>query len=188
MYQGAKAFDVLVLNGDGRPLSIVPLSLRSWQEVVPMLLKNRVYRVASYDRVIHSQRMRFQLPSVVALRRFYPRDKSPPFTRYNILLRDGFTCQYCNKTLSVEMLTLDHVIPCSRGGKSTWENVVTACGECNQRKRDLSLKNSGMTLLRYPIAPTCFRLDRAKRFYPPGFLHNTWLDYLYWDSPLETED
>jgi 5-methylcytosine-specific restriction endonuclease McrA len=121
----------LVLNADFRPLSYYPLSLWPWQEVIKAVFLDRVDVVASYDQVVHSPSFEMRLPSVVSLKQYVPQDRPPAFTRFNLFLRDSFSCQYCG---SPEDLTFDHVIPRSRGGRTTWENIVTACAPCNLSK------------------------------------------------------
>jgi len=102
----------LVLNADFRPLSYYPLSLWPWQEVIKAVFLDRVDVVASYDQVVHSPSFEMRLPSVVALKQYVPQERPPAFTRFNLFLRDAFSCQYCGST---EDLTFDHVIPRSRG-------------------------------------------------------------------------
>lgn len=107
----------LVLNADFRPLSYYPLSLWPWQEVVKAVFLDRVDIIAEYDYVVRSPSTEFRLPSVIALRDFVRQDRPPAFTRFNVFLRDGFECAYCGAT---DNLTFDHVIPRSRGGRTTW--------------------------------------------------------------------
>ena len=114
----------LVLNADFRPLSYYPLSLWPWQEVVKAVFLDRVDIIAEYDYVVRSPSTEFRLPSVIALRDFVRQDRPPAFTRFNVFLRDGFECAYCGTS---EHLTFDHVIPRSKGGRTTWENIVAAC-------------------------------------------------------------
>ena len=118
----------LVLNADFRPLSYYPLSLWPWQEVVKAVFLERVDVVAHYDQVVHSPSFEMKLPSVISLRDYVHQDRPPAFTRFNVFLRDGFACQYCHST---EDLTFDHLVPRSKGGRTTWENIVTACAPCN---------------------------------------------------------
>ena len=103
------------------------------------------------------------------------------FTRFNVFLRDRFTCQYCGEAFASSALTFEHVIPRSRGGQTTWSNIVTACVPCNTRKA------SSMRIKprRLPKEPTLNELLAAKRAFPPGYLHESWTDYLYWDAQLE---
>src|SRR5438874_2571429 len=107
----------LVLNADYRPLSYYPLSLWPWQEVIKAVFLDRVDVIATYDQVVHSPSFEMKLPSVVSLKHYVTQDRPPAFTRFNLFLRDSFTCQYCH---AGEDLTFDHVIPRSRGGRTTW--------------------------------------------------------------------
>ena len=97
-------------------------------------------------------------------------------------LRDRFNCQYCG---SPEDLTFDHIIPRSKGGQTTWENVVAACSPCNLRKGNLTPQQARMFPRQFPFAPTVHQLHRNGRLFPPNYLHDSWLDYLYWDTELD---
>ena len=108
--------------------------------------------------------------------------RHPAFTRFNVFLRDRFTCQYCGDR---EDLTFDHLIPRSKGGHTTWENVVTACSPCNLRKGDRLARQVDMWPRQPPFAPTLHDLHRNGRLFPPNYLHESWMDYLYWDTELE---
>jgi 5-methylcytosine-specific restriction endonuclease McrA len=178
----------LVLNADYRPLSYYPLSLWPWQEVIKAVFLDKVDVVSTYDQVVHSPSFEnspsfeMKLPSVVSLKNYVAQDRPPAFTRFNLFLRDAFSCQYCR---SGEDLTFDHVTPRSRGGRTTWENIVTACARCNLMKGGRTPAEAAMRLNHRPRRPTSFELqDRGRRF-PPNHLHKSWLDYLYWDIELE---
>ena len=173
----------LVLNADFRPLSYYPLSLWPWQEVVKSVFLERVDVVAEYDEYVHSPSITMRLPSVIALREFVKQDRQPAFTRFNVFLRDGFRCAYCG---SHEDLTFDHLVPRSKGGRTSWENIVAACSPCNLRKGGRMAHEIGMHPSVRPHRPTTFQLQEQGRKFPPNHLHETWLDYLYWDVELET--
>ena len=172
----------LVLNADYRPLSYYPLSLWPWQEVIKAVFLDKVEVVSSYDHVVRSPSFEMQLPSVVSLKHYVAQDRSPAFTRFNLFLRDSFSCQYCG---SGEDLTFDHVMPRSRGGRTTWANIVTACAPCNLRKGGRTPREAQMTPFRLPDQPSMFELQELGRRFPPHHLHVSWLDYLYWDIELE---
>jgi 5-methylcytosine-specific restriction endonuclease McrA len=175
------AHPALVLNADFRPMSYFPLSLLSWQDAVHAVFSERVSVVAEYDTWARSPSTRIRLPSVVALRTYQRSARRVAFTRFNVFLRDRFTCQYCGQVFASSALTFEHVIPRSRGGLTTWGNIVTACEPCNTRKgNSLRIKPR-----REPQEPTLRDLLAAKRTFPPGHLHKSWLDYLYWDVELE---
>ena len=181
-----EACPALVLNADFRPLSYLPLSLWSWQDAVKAVFLGRVTILSEYERVIRSPSYEMQLPSVIALKDYIPTSSYPAFTRFNVFLRDGFSCQYCFSRHATHDLTFDHVIPRSRGGFTNWENVVTACRRCNTHKGSRLIRECGMNLRRDPWRPTTYELQERGRAFPPNYLHESWRDYLYWDSELET--
>jgi 5-methylcytosine-specific restriction endonuclease McrA len=175
----------LVLNADFRPLSYFPLSLWSWQETVKAVFLERVNIISEYDERVHSPTWEMRLPSVISLKEYIPAARRPAFTRFNVFLRDRFSCQYCNTAFPSHELTFDHVIPRSRGGRTTWANVVTACSSCNLLKGSRLPHESGMYPRYRPLQPTTHALQENGRGFPPNFLHQSWRDYLYWDTELE---
>ena len=177
-----EACPALVLNADFRPLSYYPLSLWSWQDAIKAVFLDRVNIVSHYDRVVRSPTFEMQLPSVVSLKSYIQPARQPAFTRFNVFLRDRFTCQYCGAHSD---LTFDHVTPRSKGGLTTWDNVVAACSACNLRKSDRMPSEARMWPARAPYQPAIGDLHRNGRLFPPNYLHESWMDYLYWDSELE---
>ncbi|MHB1217190.1 MAG: HNH endonuclease [Alphaproteobacteria bacterium] len=175
----------LVLNADYRPLSYFPLSVWSWQEAVKAVFMDRVAIVSEYDRFVHSPSMKMKLPSVIALKHYIPPKRRPAFTRFNVFLRDRFSCQYCAQVFPTPELTFDHIIPRCRGGRATWDNVVTACTTCNLRKGSRLPHEVGMMPLHWPARPSSELLQEHGRCYPPNYLHQSWRDFLYWDSELD---
>ena len=173
----------LVLNADFRSLSYFPLSLWPWQDAIKAAFLDRVMIVAEYDTVVHSPSISMRLPSVVVLRDYVKPARYPAFTRFNLFLRDQFACQYCG---AKGEMTFDHVIPRSRGGRTTWENVVAACGHCNLKKANHTLRQVGMALHRPPRRPDASELQNKGRRFPPNYLHDSWMDFLYWDAELES--
>ncbi len=172
----------LVLNADYRPLSYYPLSLWPWQEAVKAVYLDRVQIVAEYDEVVRSPSTEIRIPSVVVLKDYIQPQKRVAFTRFNLFLRDGFCCQYCG---SRGDLTFDHVVPRARGGVTSWENVVAACSRCNLKKGSRSLRQAGMALRKPARPPASEELRNLGRKFPPNHLHETWLDFLYWDAELQ---
>lgn len=171
----------LVLNADYTPLSYYPLSLWPWQTAIKAVFLNRVDIVSSYDREVHSPSFQMKIPSVIALRQYVRPSEYPAFTRFNLFLRDRFTCQYCG---SPKDLTFDHVVPRRAGGRTTWENVSTACAPCNLKKGGRTPREAGMLLAEEPIRPTTWQLHEHGRAFPPNHLHDSWRDWLYWDVEL----
>ena len=172
----------LVLNADFRPLSYYPLSIWCWQDAVKSVFLDRVSIVSNYKRKIRSPSFEMNLPSVIALKSFIQPSKNPNFTRFNVFLRDKFSCQYCGDKKD---LTFDHLLPKSRGGLTDWNNVVTACSSCNVRKGGKLYKDCDLKLSNIPYAPTVEDLHKNGRNFPPNFLHESWMDYLYWDIELQ---
>jgi 5-methylcytosine-specific restriction endonuclease McrA len=177
-----EACPALVLNADYTPLSYYPLSLWPWQTAIKAAFLERVDIIAEYDREIRSPSFAMKLPSVIALRQYVRPASTPAFTRFNLFLRDRFTCQYCGAT-GVE-LTFDHVIPRAYGGRTTWENVTTACAPCNLKKGGRTPAEAHMHLARRPHQPGTHELQVNGRAFPPHYCHSTWRDYLYWDVEL----
>lgn len=176
------AHPALVLNADYQPLSYFPLSLWSWQDALKAVFLDRVNIVSEYDVSVRSPNLEIRLPSVVSLKTFVKPARQPAFTRFNVFLRDRFQCQYCGGR---EELTFDHLVPRSKGGQTTWENVVTACSACNLRKANKTPAEVGMSLRYRPFAPSVHDLHDSGRHFPPNYLHDSWLDFLYWDAELD---
>ncbi len=185
MTASLERYPALVLNADFRPLSYFPLSLWSWREVVKAVFLDRVDIVSEYDRLVRSPSWELRLPSVISLKRYIPSNRRPAFTRFNVFLRDRFTCQYCRIGFPTEVLTFDHVRSRSRGGRTTWDNVVTACFDCNRRKGDRLPAEADMYPMVEPRIPTIRRLQENGRAFRPDFLHESWRDFLYWDIELD---
>ncbi len=166
----------LVLNADFRPLSYFPLSLWSWQEVVKAVFLDRVNIISEYEQVVRSPSFEMRLPSVISLKEYIPAARRPAFTRFNVFLGEPYPSHD---------LTFDHVVPRSRGGRTTWDNVVTACSTCNLLKGSRLPKESGMYPRFRPEQPSTHALQENGRAFPPNYLHQSWRDFLYWDSELD---
>lgn len=173
----------LVLNADYRPLSYYPLSLWTWQEAIKAAFLDRVTILAEYEEVVRSPSIEIRIPSVVVLKDYIKPQKRVAFTRFNLFLRDEFECQYCGAKGD---LTFDHVVPRARGGRTSWENVVAACSRCNLRKGSKTLRQAKLGLRKPPRRPTSEELRNMGRRFPPNHLHETWVDFLYWDAELDS--
>jgi 5-methylcytosine-specific restriction endonuclease McrA len=184
---GLESFQALVLNADFRPLSYFPLSLWCWQDSIKAVCLDRVHVISEYDRAVRSPSQEIRLPSVIALKEFVPMSRRPAFTRFNVFLRDRFACQYCGRNHAAEDLTFDHVIPRVKGGRTLWTNVVAACEPCNLRKGHRLPAEVGMQPLRPPQQPSAHELQANGRAFPPNYLHESWRDFLYWDSELDPQ-
>ncbi len=164
----------LVLDQGYQPHRIV-----SWEKAVTMLYVGKADLVEHYDDEIRSTSMTMFMPAVVRLTRGLKyRKKSIKFSRLNVMMRDGFSCQYCGTEMKMRDLTYDHVLPRARGGKTTWTNIVTACRDCNEQKADRTPKEAGMPLLKKPIKPLwlptgSFHVDDLR-------LPETWRNWVSW--------
>jgi len=141
---------VLVLNASYEPLSVVSI-----QRAVVLLLKEKAELVEAAEAVLRSERLALPIPLVIRLVYYVriPYRVKLPVSRRAVLVRDAYTCQYCTKSFAHTKLTLDHVLPRSRGGKTTWENIVTACKSCNNKKGNKTPHEANMPLLKKPTQP-----------------------------------
>ena len=140
---------VLILNASYEPLHVC-----SVKRAITLLMQEVAERVLDGDRVLRTPRLVVPVPSVIRLRRYVrrPHRQRVAFNRKNVFRRDDHSCQYCG--VRAHDLTLDHVLPRSRGGPTTWENVVACCRRCNASKRDRTPDEAHMALRRPPRAPT----------------------------------
>ena len=141
---------VLVLNASYEPLSVV-----SVRRALILLLKEKAELLEAAEAVLRSEKRVFPRPLVIRLTYYVriPRRFGFPLSRRTVLARDFYTCQYCGAQPGKHELTIDHIIPRSRGGETTWENVVTACRRCNQKKGNRTPEEAGMVLRRRPRQP-----------------------------------
>lgn len=160
---------VLVLNQDYQPLSVCGVR----KSLMLLCLEKAEMLHPLADRKIHTVSSQFDFPSVIRLRRYARIPfKTIVLSRKNILKRDGNRCQYCGTS---EDLTIDHVLPRSRGGKDTWENLVAACNRCNHKKGGHTPKEAGMPLEREPFRP--HHILFLQEFV--GNVDEQWRPYLY---------
>lgn len=169
---------VLLLNITYEPLRII-----NWKKAITLLMLGKVEVLEEYGTEVHSVSFTLKLPSVVRLLMMAKRPKaSVKFSRQNIYARDKYCCQYCGRKFPVEDLSYDHVIPKSRGGKTVWTNIVTACMRCNRKKGGRTPNEAKMRLIRKPTQPKWLPALRVTI----GFreIPTTWRDYLYWNVEL----
>lgn len=139
----------LLLNASYEPLKII-----SWERAITLFFLGKVEVVEQYEKDIRSVSLVIKIPAVVRLLKYVKLGKrKPPLNKINLLIRDAYTCQYCTSRLKKDEATIDHVRPRSKGGGSTWDNVVVACATCNRKKGNKTLKEASMKLLTPPRAP-----------------------------------
>ncbi len=139
---------MLILNASYEPLHVC-----SVKRAVGLLMQDIAERIEDSDKILRSPSQIYAVPSVIRLKKYVrrPPHQKVAFNRKNVFRRDDNTCQYCS--LKSNDLTLDHVIPRSRGGGTSWENVVACCQQCNAKKRDRTPEEANMLLKRKPVAP-----------------------------------
>lgn len=167
--------DTLVLNADGAPVSLIPLSVCDWQESIKYMVLDKANVLYWHDNwIVRSARWETKVPSVIMLKDYMKPKNAVRFSKSNIFLRDLYTCQYCDTILTKKDCTLDHVHPISLGGKSVWDNTVTACSPCNAKK-----SNSVRTKPKIkPYKPTYFDLVNKRKTLPFHVRDDNWLEFL----------
>jgi 5-methylcytosine-specific restriction endonuclease McrA len=160
---------VLVLNASYEPLNVCSL-----RRAHVLVWKGKAEILESHDRPLRSACTSFRRPHVIRLVTYVrvPRGVTRRISRRVLFARDGWECMYCGS--GGNRLTLDHVVPRSRGGTSVWENVVTSCAPCNHRKGDRLLEETGMSLRKHPRPPTPVLFIRLTAEHIP----DTWRRYL----------
>lgn len=167
---------VLVLNA-----SFEPINVCTERRAVVMIFKGVARMEEHNGHMLRSQKIEMHAPSVIRLTEY----RHIPFerrslSRKNILLRDHSCCQYCGKQFSPAELTLDHITPRSRGGESSWDNLVACCKRCNHRKGSRTPEESGMHLLRRPRAFSLHVNRQIMRYI--GRADEVWRKYLFYES------
>lgn len=171
----------LVLSQGFEPITIV-----SWQRAITLLFLNKAEVIEEYDRNIKTTSLVIKIPAVVRLLSAFRRHKKPvKFSRINIYGRDKYRCQYCGVKHAIGELTYDHVMPRSKGGRTTWTNIATCCQLCNRKKANRTPAEAGMRLLKTPEQPsaTPVLVVAVSRESVP----DAWRDYMYWTSELDED-
>src|SRR5437879_11432696 len=165
---------VLVLNSSYEPINICAA-----RRAIVLVLKGLAMPEEENGHFLHAARITMRVPSVIRLleyRRIPHQTRA--LSRKNILLRDRNTCQYCGLVMSSGELTLDHVVPRSRGGSSTWENLVACCHTCHRRKGNQTPAEAGMKLMREPRS---FNLHTSRHIMRlMGRSDDKWRKYLFY--------
>ena len=165
----------LVLNTDGIPVSMLPLSVIPWQESIKYMCLDKAHVLEWYDNwIVHSVNWSTQVPAVIMLKEYMKKKTTVRFSKQNVFLRDGFRCVYCGVDVSKKTATLDHVLPVSMGGKTTFENTVTACITCNSNKGN----NHKIKPKKMPVKPNYYHLVEQRKKFPFELGHPSWADYL----------
>ena len=155
------------------------LGVCDWKEAICAVYSNKVIVEESYESIVRSTTVEMRVPAVIRLRKYvrvvYEKVTFVSYTKKNVHLRDAYICQYCTTWCKSNEVTIDHIVPESRGGADSWENTVTCCKSCNLLKDNMTLAQSGLKLIKIPTRPKGFReIVRIKL----GELHDLWLKYL----------
>ena len=165
----------LLLNADASPVSMLPLSILSWQEAVKYLVAEKAEVLDWHeDWIVRSARWETRVPAVMILREYQKKKTSVRFSKQNVFLRDEYTCQYCGTDVTRKTATLDHVIPSSHGGRTVWENATTACGPCNASKGN----NKKIVPKIKPYRPTYYQLVEKRKKMKWDMPYPAWANYL----------
>jgi 5-methylcytosine-specific restriction endonuclease McrA len=202
--------------------SYMPIDIISWQEAITLWVSNKAEIISTYeDKLLHtgnrfdkpdfynktfiksiwdekleSWKTVIEMPAVIRLFDFVSPKKNlkffENFTRQNIYNRDGGICMYCGQSVTRNKFTFDHVIPKSRGGKTSWTNIVCCCLKCNSRKNNRTPIEAGMKLIKKPFAPIIaddFNTGVLKRLKEISRVWNNekWLNWIYWNVELKQE-
>ena len=165
----------LILNADASPVSLLPLSTISWEEAIRYLVTDKAIVLEWYDDwTVHSEKWSTQVPAVMILKEYQKKKTAVRFSKHNVFLRDGYECQYCGEDVSRKTATLDHVLPVSHGGKTTFENTVCACANCNANKGN----DKKIVPKVKPVKPTYFQLADKRKKMKWDLGHPSWAPYL----------
>jgi 5-methylcytosine-specific restriction endonuclease McrA len=154
---------------------MLPLSVISWEESIKYMVLDKAHVLEWHDDwIVHSASWETRVPAVIILREYMKPKTSIRYSKQNVFLRDGYRCAYCETEVTKRTATLDHVLPTSHGGKTTFENTVTACGPCNARKGN----NKKIVPKFKPYKPNYFQLIEKRRRMEFDLAHPSWAAYL----------
>ena len=164
-----------------------PIKIISWQRAMTLLTLDKVDVIEEYDAEIRATSLIVKVPAVVRLRKAFRRYAKPvKFSRVNIYARDGYRCQYCGTKCSISELTYDHVVPRSRGGKTSWDNIVSCCYACNAKKANRTPAEAKMVLRSMPARPAW--VPSVEIRVSTKSIPDAWRDYVYWTGEVDHED
>jgi 5-methylcytosine-specific restriction endonuclease McrA len=175
---------VLLLDSTYEPLKII-----SWEDAMHRIVTGDAEVVEETDKLIRSAYVEWKLPSVIRQLKKFKRRGKVQFSRINIYMRDGWTCQYCREKKATKDLTFDHVLPRAQGGITSWTNIVTACRTCNHAKEDRTPEQAGMKLMRKPEEPRWLPAQMVIRMKQLPKQWEAYIDtksLLYWTTELES--
>jgi len=165
----------LLLNADMQPVSLLPLSTVDWQEAIRYIVLDKVEVLTWHDDwIVRSARWETRVPAVIMLKEYQRPKITVRLSKRNIFLRDEYHCQYCGDEVAEPHATLDHVIPQSKGGKTTWENSTTACKPCNYNKA----ATTKMKPKQPPHRPHFWELVEKRKRRGFHIEHSSWTDFL----------
>jgi 5-methylcytosine-specific restriction endonuclease McrA len=167
--------DCLLLNSDAQPVSLLPVSIINWQDAIKyMVLEKATVLSWHEDWIVRSARWETPVPAVIMLKEYMKKKAGVRFSKSNVFLRDGYHCAYCGTDVNRKTATLDHVLPTSHGGKTSFENCVTACAPCNANKGN----NKKIVPKVKPHKPTYWELVDKRKGMPFDIRHPEWAVYL----------
>ena len=176
----------LVLNANYMPVSIFPLHTIVVEDAITKVFNNTVHVVFDHDRKVAHPTLDMNWPSVIARNRNSRPRESVRFARESLYYRDHGMCQYCGTTMNMKQTTYDHVIPRSKGGTHTWDNVVMSCSKCNNVKADRMPRDSFVPIQK-PYKPTYWQLIANRRKFPIWVDCPSWIDFLgEWEAEIRT--
>lgn len=139
---------VLLLDSTYEPLQVI-----EWTRALRLVFAGKAEIIEISDKEVRSVSKSWNVPSVIRQIDKFKRRGDVQFSRLNVYMRDAWTCQYCGLKKHNKELTFDHVTPISKGGKTNWTNIVTACKACNVKKADLTPEQAGLRLIKAPVRP-----------------------------------
>jgi hypothetical protein len=165
----------LILNADGNPVSVIPLSIIAWEESIRYLVSDKATVLEWHEHwIVHSEKWSTPVPAVMILKEFQKKKHTVRFSKQNVFLRDNYVCQYCFEAVNRKIATLDHVLPVSLGGNTSFENCVCACSFCNSAKG-----NNGKIVPKCkPYKPSYFQLVDKRKKLGWDLAYPVWNNYL----------
>jgi len=167
--------DCLLLNASGLPVSVLPLSIIDWQEAIKYMVLEKADVIQWHeDWIVNSSNWSTMVPSVLMLREYMKPKGTVRFSRTALYYRDNGECQYCGTPLTIKSATIDHVLPASKGGKTSWDNCSIACEKCNFTKGN----NEKIRPRMKPYKPDYFELVNKRKKFDFNVKHKEWLKYI----------